>query len=149
MTANDFITAMQQLGFRVERSRGSYYVVRDDKTFARIDRSRIRIVDTAYLEISKLDEKTGTDFMAVLFEFVCTPVQERDDSDYYVYTVYTDGETVGHRLHVTSYGNSGEKLMLDVGIGSALYASYDRAAEIAEQLSKNTGMKFEVEKAEL
>lgn len=149
MIANEFVEAIQQLGFRVERSSGSYYVARDDKTFARIDRSRIRIVDTAYLEISKMDEKAGTDLMAVLFEFACTPVQEREDGDYYIYATYTDGETVGHRLHVTSYGDGGEKLMLDFGIGSALYTSYDRAVEIAEQLSKNTGMKFEVERAEL
>lgn len=149
MIANEFVEQAKVLGFRVERSSGSYYVVRDDKTFARVDRSRIRIVDTAYLEISKLDEKAGLDLMALLFEFACTPVQERDDGDYYVYTTYTDNETVGHRLHATSYGNSGEKLMLDVGIGSALYTSYDRAVEIAGQLSKNTGMKFEVEKADI
>lgn len=148
MTINEFVEQARALGFDVERGPNSHFIARNDKTFARVERGRARGVDTMFTHMSKLDEETGLSLMALLFEFASTPVNEREDDDYHVYTTHTDNETVGHRLYVTSYGNSGKKLMLDVGIGSALYTSYDRAVEIAEQLSKNTGMKFEVESAE-
>lgn len=148
MIANEFLEAARGLGFEVERSSSSYHVVRNDKTFARVDRCRPRCVDTMYIAMSRLEEKAGLSLMALLFEFAQTPVNERKDDDYRVYAAYEYDEGVGGKLFVTSYGVNGEKLILDNGIGGALYASYDRATKIAKNLSKVMGKKFEVEKAE-
>lgn len=145
MTIKEFKTALESLGYDVEYGVNSYYVVRGNDTFAKISRRYERTIDTYHSPISNLNDKDGTALLAVVFEFASTQISEREDNDYRVYAMYEESEFVGHKLYVAGYG---EKLALDTDISASVWFSHDRAAEVAERVSKITGNKFEVEKVD-
>lgn len=148
MTANEFKEQVMALGYSVEHTSSTYYVVKDGKTYARVSRFAMRCVDTFLTEISKTNDEDGLSLMALLFEFATTPIEDREDYNYRVYTMFEESENVGHKLYVTGYGDDGEKLALDVDIIEALSHPKATAEIIAERVSKITGNKFELEKVE-
>nr|DAJ61315.1 MAG TPA: hypothetical protein [Caudoviricetes sp.] len=148
MTIKEFKAALKSIGYDVEYGVNWYYVVRGNNTFAKISRRYERTIDTYHSPISNLDDKDGTALLAVVFEFASTQISEREDNDYRVYAMYEESEFVGHKLYVAGYGENGEKLALDTDISVSVWFSHDRAAEVAEHVSKITGKKFEIEKVD-
>lgn len=148
MTVKEFKEALESLGYDVEYGVNSYYIVRGNDTFAKISRRYERTIDTYHSPISNLNDKDGTALLAVVFEFASTQISEREDNDYRVYTMCEESEFVGHKLYVAGYGENGEKLALDTDISASVWLSHDRAAEVAEHVSKITGKKIEIEKVD-
>lgn len=148
MRANEFKEQVTALGYSVEHTSSTYHIVKDGNVYARVSRFAMRCIDTFLTRISKLDDEEGLSLMALLFEFSTTPIEEREDYNYRVYTVFEENENVGHKLYVTGYGGDGEKLALDVDIVEALNHPKATAEIIAERVSKITGNKFELEKVE-
>lgn len=148
MTVKEFKEALKGLGYNLEYGVNYYYVVRGNDTFAKIARRYERTIDTYYSPISSLNDKDGTALLAVVFEFASTQISKREDNDYLVCATYEESEFVGHKLYVAGYGESGEKLALDTDISTSVWFSHDRAAEVAEHVSKITGNKFEVKKVD-
>lgn len=148
MTANEFKNQVMALGYSVEHTSNTYYVVKDGRTYARVSRLAIQCIDTFFTGTKMINDKDGLSLMALLFEFTTTPIEERKDYNYRVYTMFDGDENVGYKLYVAGYGDSGEKLALDVDIIEALSHPKATAEIIADRVSKITGNKFELEKVE-
>lgn len=148
MTANEFKEQVMALGYSVEHTSSTYYVVKDGETYAKVSRFAMRCVDTFLTEMSKLNDEDGLSLMALLFEFATTPIEEREDYNYRVYTMLEPDENVGYKLYVAGYGDNGERMALDVDVVEALSHPKATAELIAERVSKITGNKFELEKVE-
>ena len=148
MIANEFKDQVMALGYSVEHTSNTYYVVKDGKTYARVSRITVQCIDTFFTGTSRTNDKNGLSLMALLFEFTTTPIEEREDYNYRVYTMLGVDENVGYKLYVAGYGDSGEKLALDVDVIEALSHPKATAEIIAERVSKITGNKFELEKVE-
>lgn len=148
MTGSQFKNAIRELGYSVEHTSSTYYIVKDGNTYARVSRFAMRCIDTFLTKIAKLDEKEGMTLMALLFEFSTTPIEEREDYNYRIYTMIEENGNVGHKLYVSSYGDNGEKLALDVDITEALSHPTATAEMIMRHISRVTGYKFELEKVE-
>lgn len=148
MIVNEFKEQVTALGYSVEHTSSTYHILKDGKTYARVSRFEMRAVDTFFIQTAKLNDEDGLSLMALLFEFATTPIEDREDYSYRVYTVFEENENVGHKLYVTGYGDDGEKLALDVDIIEALSHPKAIAEIIAERVSKITGKKFELEKVE-
>ena len=146
MRANEFKEQVMALGYSVEHTSSTYYVVKDGRTYARVSRFAMRCVDTFLTEISKTNDEDGLSLMALLFEFAT--IEDREDYNYRVYTMLEADENVGYKLYVAGYGDDGEKLALDVDVIEALSHPKATAEIIAERVSKITGNKFELEKVE-
>lgn len=148
MRATEFKDQVMELGYSVEHTSSTYFVVKDGRTYARVSRFAMRCIDTFLSEITRTNDENGLSLMALLFEFSTTPIEEREDYNYRVYTVFEENENVGRKLYVVGYGNDGEKLALDVDIIEALSHPKETAEIIAERASKTIGNKFELEKVE-
>lgn len=148
MTANKFKEQVMALGYSVEHTSNTYYVVKDGKTYARVSRITIQCIDTFFTGTKRINDKDSLSLMALLFEFTTTPIEEREDYNYRVYTMLEVDGNVGYKLYVAGYGDNGEKLALDVDAVEALSHPKATAEIIAERVSKITGYKFELEKVE-
>lgn len=148
MIAKEFKEQVMALGYSVEHTSSTYHIVKDGSVYARVSRFAMRCIDTFLTRISKLDDKEGLSLMALLFEFSTTPIENREDYNYRVYTMFEENENIGHKLYVTGYGDDGEKLALDVDIVEALSHPKATAEIIAGRVSEVTGKKFELEKVE-
>ena len=148
MRASEFKEQVMALGYSVEHTSNTYYVVKDSKTYARVSRITLQCIDTFFTGTSRTNDKNGLSLMALLFEFTTTPIEEREDYNYRVYTMLEADENVGYKLYVAGYGDNGEKLALDVDAVEALSHPKATAEIIEERVSKITGYKFELEKVE-
>lgn len=148
MIAKEFKDSVMELGYNVEHTSSAYYIVKDGSTYAVVSRSVMFSVDTYTTTMSNDNYKDSLSLMALLFEFATTPIEDREDYNYRVYTMFEENENVGHKLYVTGYGDDGEKLALDVDIIEALSHPKATAEIIADRVSKITGNKFELEKVE-
>lgn len=148
MIAKEFKNSAMELGYSVEHTSSAYYIVKDGSTYAVVSRSVMFSVDTYTTTMSNNNYEDSLSLMALLFEFTTTPIENREDYNYRVYTMFEENENVGHKLYVTGYGDDGEKLALDVDIIEALSHPKATAEIIAERVSKITGNKFELEKVE-
>lgn len=148
MTASEFKEQVMALGYSVEHTSSGYYVVKDGETYASVSRFMMRSIDTSLSSISRLNDEDGLSLMALLFEFVTTPIEKREDYNYRVYTMFEENENVGHKLYVCGYGKDGERLALDVDIVEALHHPRATAKTIADRVGKITGKKFKIEKVE-
>ena len=148
MIANEFKDQVMALGYSVEHTSNTYYVVKDGKTYARVSRIMIQCIDTFFTGTKRINDKDGLSLMALLFEFAATPIEDREDYNYRIYTMFEENGNVGHKLYISGYGDNGEKLALDVDVTEALSHPKATAEIIAERVSKITGNKFELEKVE-
>lgn len=148
MTANEFKEQVMALGYNVEHTSNTYYVVKDGKTYARVSRITIQCIDTFFTGTKRINNKDSLSLMALLFEFATTPIEEREDYNYRVYTMLEVDGNVRYKLYVAGYGDNGEKLALDVDAIEALSHPKATAEIIADRVSKITGYKFELEKVE-
>lgn len=148
MTAGEFKSAIRALGYSIEHTSGTYHILKDGKTYARVSRFDMRAVDTFFMQTAKLNVEEGLSLMTLLFEFATTPIEEREDYNYRIYTMFEENGNVGRKLYVSGYGDNGEKLALDVDVIEALGHPKATAEIIAERVSKITGNKFELEKVE-
>lgn len=148
MTANEFKEQVMALGYSVEHTSNTYYVVKDGKTYARVSRLAVQCIDTFFTGAKRINNKDGLSLMALLFEFATTPIEDREDYNYRAYTMFNGDENVGYKLYVAGYGDSGEKLALDVDVVEALSHPKATAEIIADRVSEITGKKFELEKVE-
>lgn len=148
MIAKEFKEQVMALGYSVEHTSSGYYVVKDGETYASVSRFMMRSIDTSLSNISRLNDEDGLSLMALLFEFATTPIDDREDYNYRIYTVFEENENVVHKLYVCGYGKGGERLALDVDIVEALHHPKATAETIAERVSKITGSKFNLEKVE-
>ena len=148
MTANEFKNQVMALGYSVEHTSNTYYVVKDGKAYARVSRITIQCIDTFFTGTSRTNDKNGLSLMALLFEFATTPIEKREDYNFRVYTMFDGYESVGYKLYVAGYGDSGEKLALDVDTVEALSHPKATAEIIADRVGKITGKKFELERVE-
>lgn len=148
MTANEFKEQVMALGYNVEHTSNIYYVVKDGKTYARVSRITIQCIDTFFTGTKRINNKDSLSLMALLFEFATTPIEEREDYNYRVYTMLEVDGNVRYKLYVAGYGDNGEKLALDVDAIEALSHPKATAEIIADRVSKITGYKFELEKVE-
>lgn len=148
MIATEFKDQVMALGYSVEHTSNTYYIVKDGKTYARVSRIAIQCIDTFFTGAKRINDKDSLSLMALLFEFATTPIEDREDYNYRVYTMLEADENVGYKLYVAGYGDNGEKLALDVDAVEALSHPKATAEIIAERVSKITSYKFELEKAE-
>ena len=148
MIAKEFKEQAMALGYSVEHTSSAYYIVKDGETYASVSRFMMRSIDTSLSSISRLNDEDGLSLMALLFEFTTTPIDDREDYNYRIYTIFEENENVGHKLYVCGYGKDGERLALDVDIVEALHHPKAIAETIAERVSKITGNKFNLEKVE-
>lgn len=148
MIANEFKEQVMALGYSVEHTSSTYYILKDGETYAGVSRFMMRCIDTYHSIMSSLNDEDGLSLMALLFEFSTTPIDDREDYNYRVYTVFEENENVGHKLYVCGYGKDGERLALDIDIVEALHHPKVTAEMIADRVSKITGNKFELEKVE-
>lgn len=148
MIANDFKEQVMALGYSVEHTSNTYYVVKGGRTYARVSRLAVQCIDTFFTGVKRTNNEDGLSLMDLLFEFATTPIEDREDYNYCVYTMLEVDENVGYKLYVAGYGDNGEKLALDVDTVEALSHPKATAEIIAERVSKITGYKFELEKVE-
>lgn len=148
MRANEFKDQVMALGYSVEHTSNTYYVVKDGKTYARVSRITTQCIDTFFTGVKRINNKDSLSLMALLFEFATTPIEDRQDYNYRVCTMFDGDESVGYKLYVAGYGDSGEKLALDVDIVEALSHPRATAEIIADRVGKITGKKFKLEKVE-
>lgn len=148
MTAGEFKSAIRALGYSVEHTSGAYHILKDGKIYARVSRFAMRCIDTFLTGISKMNDKDGLSLMALLFEFSTTPIEEREDYNYRIYTMFEENGNVGHKLYVSGYGDNGEKLALDVDVTEAMNHPKAMAEMIMRHVGRITGNEFNLEKVE-
>lgn len=85
MKTNEFIEIMESNGFYVENMDELITVFKDGMKCVELAKKRLFKVDSFYAGFNKLDENEKSEFFKTIYEYISTPIEEREEKKRYKY----------------------------------------------------------------
>lgn len=111
MKVKEFKRAISNIGlqygmnFEVKVYSHTYYIVSGDNFYACVSKTERYMVDTNYLQFSRLKENIREDLLKVMYKFARTPLGERQEGKRYIVPLPRLKTSDGKQLFLTHQGN--------------------------------------------